>query len=357
MKPAPNAEHVAAGPHMQPGPHLVQVWLVGLGTWGLMLISSPSAALATAGFTGGFTPDTWIVVNTYTQPTPPVTLTGVDDSSFSTVCQPSGSPGTPGPNQVACINSYVEGGGETPGSLTLFGGQSGSTGGGEIDNPSTTTFTLTNPYPSNYEYRRVYLLSFNWSFTGASLGIGLETQYLRIRVLEGSVITQGQENFEFNSTPGLSYDDPQQAYAYLPMGAKLEFTIFTENTNSDEKSILALTGFEYVEIPAPLPISGACMFFASSRRLRGRLRKSSQNFANSNSAGTPGSFTHPGASCSSALPAAIHRYSARLGLPLPDGQGPLPLRATSLHASRQHPSDRPAAIGTAFNQPLQSASM
>ena len=115
------------------------------------------------------------------------------------------------------------------------------------------------------------------------------------------------------------------------MGATLNFTISTDN--SQDPATLSLTGFDYVEIPAPLPISGACMFFASSRRLRRRLRKSSQNDANSNSAGAPGNFTHPGASYSSAIPAAIHRYSARLGLSLPDGQGPVRLRATSLHAA------------------------
>lgn len=305
-----------------------------------MLLATPAPALAIAGFSGSFDPSTWLVVNTYNQPTPPdplyAPLSGITNTStpsvkYSTLCESSNS-GTQGPNQVACIEDF------TPeGTLSLLSSLGdGSIGGGDSGTTTTTTFTLTNPYPSDYEYRRVYLISFEWSFTGGSLDSPTPTQspqFLSIKTIGGSVYINGQENYEFVSTPGLSYTG-QQTLVYLPMGATLDFTISTDNAS--DLAILSLTGFDYVEVPAPLPISGATMVFAASRRLRGRLRKARKTPAILRLSADAGGHAPCGFACTTARTAAIQRYSARLGLPTPGLQRPLSPAPTA--ASPRQPS-------------------
>jgi hypothetical protein len=314
---------------------LLRGLLAGLGGWGVMLLATPAPALAIAGFSGSFDPSTWLVVNTYNQPTPPdpSTLSGISNSSVSTLCQGTTAPsGTSGPNEVACIETF------TPeGSLSLLSSYEGFIGGGTAGKTTTTTFSLTNPYPSDYEYRRVYLISFEWSFTGNSLDSPTPaeggTQFLSIKTVGGTVYINGQENYEFVSTPGLSYAG-QQTLVYLPMGATLDFTISTNNSN--EPATLFLDGFQYEEVPAPLPISGATMVFAASRQLRGRLRKARKTPAILRLSADAGGHAPCGFACTTARTAAIQRYSARLGLPTPGLQRPLSPAPTA--ASPRQPS-------------------
>lgn len=332
MKPAFRAGLKCVHRLDQPGLSLVGGLLAGLGGWAVMLLTTPAPALAVAGFSGSFDPSTWLVVNTYDQASPPSpsTLSGIASNGNSTLCNtdPFTAPsGVPGPNEVACIESFTTGG-----DLTLISSVDGPPGGGEIDTTTTTTFRLTNPYASDYEYRRVYLISFQWSFTGGSLDSptpdGNSSQFLSIRSVGGSVYINGQENYEFVTEVGLAFPPGQQALVYLPMGATLDFTISTNNSN--DIATLALTGFDYVEVPAPLPISGATMMFAASRRLRGRLRKPRQSSAILRPSVTAGGLAFGSSRCTLARAAAIHHYSARLGLPMPDRQHPRPFAVASL---------------------------
>lgn len=132
---------------------------------GLLGLVGPRSAQA-MGFTGTFSPTSWVLVNTYTAPDgPDQQLTSPDF-----MCRnPSGVPGN---NDVSCIQSYVVGNAGTPGNalLTLIGSMEGDLGGGTDGLKTVTTLTMKNDPSLATRYR----ITFHWSFAGpAGPGISL----------------------------------------------------------------------------------------------------------------------------------------------------------------------------------------
>ena len=92
----------------------------------------------------------------------------------------------------------------------------------------------------------------------------------------GTIFTNGYEGNNF--TASTNQDDhffQVPASVYLPPGASLTFSIASPNTSG--APFFTMEGFEAVEVPAPLPITGSSAVLLYSRRLRRRtLTASSQ---------------------------------------------------------------------------------
>ena len=149
--------------------------------------------------------------------------------------------------------------------VTLLGIDSGT-------GNSTSTLQFTN---TNW---RQSLISFTWRFTDptnpASAPGG---QYISILVDPGWTHPNNlpSNDYSFTSTPGGDYhsiDNTQSVY--LPAGATLSFSIFTDNTAS--AGAFSMKDFTTAEVPAPLPITGSSAVLLYSRRLRRRTLTASK---------------------------------------------------------------------------------
>lgn len=280
---------------------------------GLLFIGTPLATLLAApthaagiGLTGTFDPQTWVVVNTspaqtlsYNTPTP---------TTFNFSCEVV--------NDVACVDDYTETG------LTLLGSDPDYTGGGTNGTARTTTLTLTN------SYWRPYLITFNWTFDGPGGSLD-SSQTATILTNPGFLDTVSTQGYTFTSVAGQSYTS-EAAIAYLPPGATLSFSLYTNNASA--VPVFTLTNFDAVEIPAPLPISGGAAAFGCSRRLRRRQRHARRQLL-----AMPG--TASGAPSSpEALRAlraeqqqrqAIQRYGALLGRPVQRAAAARPIQPSA----------------------------
>ena len=92
----------------------------------------------------------------------------------------------------------------------------------------------------------------------------------------GTIFTNGYEGDHFTaSTDKDSLFSKVPVTVYLPPGASLTFSIASSNTTS--APFFTMEGFDAVEVPAPLPITGSSAVLLYSRRLRRRtLTASSQ---------------------------------------------------------------------------------
>jgi hypothetical protein len=227
--------------------HILQ--LVALPILGL---SFPAAhAEAVPGFGTTFAPETWVVVNT----NPNQTLTN-SINSFPASCVGVGI--NPGTNTSGCvaadtINSQLND------SVTLLGIE-GETG----NSSSTLQFKNTNWRP--------LLISFTWSFFDPA-DESLKPaggQYIGILVDPGWTSPNDLPNndYSFTSNPAGDYTNDNLQNVYLPAGATLSFSIYTDN--SALAGAFSLKGFTTTEVPAPLPITGSSAVLLYSRRLRRR---------------------------------------------------------------------------------------
>jgi hypothetical protein len=222
------------------------VQLLALPVLGL---ASPSAHAL--GFTGSFDPSQWVVVNTY--PGGSETLNGTNS-----LCLPDYYSG--------CVSEIVGdqalGLYSTSTSWQLANGYKPSQG-----NSTTTTLSFLNTSGSPLR------VSFNWGFAGDFTPTDLNSS-VTLSLTGGS---GGFANF-YPGVAGLSYTSPNSveiqnttsAYAYVPAGATLSFSIATNNWN-EFPLVFALDNFQAV--PAPLPISGAGSAFLVARRLRRRVQQ------------------------------------------------------------------------------------
>jgi hypothetical protein len=232
--------------------------LVALPILGLSL--SAAHAETVAGFGTTFAPETWLVVNT----NPNQTLTN-SMGSFPAVCAGTGQ--NYGTNTVGCVKSYTAGqpGQESSDNVTLLGIQ-GQTGA------SKTTLQFTN---TNW---RQSLISFTWRFTDpANPASAPGGQYISILVDPGWTHPNNlpSNDYSFTSTPGGNYHSNDNTQSvYLPAGATLSFSIFTDNTAS--AGAFSMKDFTTAEVPAPLPITGSSAVLLYSRRLRRRTLTASK---------------------------------------------------------------------------------
>jgi hypothetical protein len=218
-------------------------------------LASPSAHAL--GFTGTFDPDQWVVVNTYEgSPQPSLTGSATNCSNYP----PAPTPEDPNPS--GCVNGY------TDTSLTLFStSNANKLPNGVVPNAGTEASTeLKLKNTSNSPLR----ISFDWSFSTAdipsgdySLTLALDSGFANFN------IGQGAYGLTYNVSQQL-VSGPVAAYAYVPAGATLSFTIATTN-DTQLPFAFALDNFQAV--PAPLPISGAGSAFLVARRLRRRVQQ------------------------------------------------------------------------------------
>ena len=92
-------------------------------------------------------------------------------------------------------------------------------------------------------------------------------------ISEGVIFALSTEGYNIPGVPDTSYPT-QNATAYVPAGATLSFTVFSNNTTAAPK--FTMEGFSYVEVPAPLPITGSSAVLIYSRRLRRRTLTASK---------------------------------------------------------------------------------
>jgi len=242
------------GARLRQQPPKLRLRLVQLLALPVLGLASPSAHAL--GFTGSFDPSQWVVVNTYAGG--PETLTG-----NNSLCQNSNPDYYNG-----CVSEIV---GDQ--ALGLYStSNTGQLGNGYKPNPgdpTTTTLSLLNTSGSPLR------ISFNWGFDNL---VGEFTDGVNTSVtLSLSGGSGGFANF-YPGQAGLSYTSPTNqpvlntpsAYAYVPAGATLSFSIVTNNVNAVPFAF-ALDNFQAV--PSPLPISGAGSAFLVARRLRRRVQQ------------------------------------------------------------------------------------
>jgi hypothetical protein len=202
-----------------------------------------------AGLTTVFDPANWVLVNTNPSGTTGGIGTGTGPTNIS--CNP--------PTKVdTCVNPSLDNG------FSLFG-YPGTAANVFQTRPNTTTLTL----PSNNW--RPYIITFNWAFDPKSVStkIGMSISY-------GTIFTNGYEGNNFSaSADNHTIFTSEPATVYLPPGASLTFSIYS--TSPSAAPFFTMKGFDAVEVPAPLPISGSSAVLLYSRRLRRRtLTASSQ---------------------------------------------------------------------------------
>jgi hypothetical protein len=81
-------------------------------------------------------------------------------------------------------------------------------------------------------------------------------------------------DYSFNSNSAGDYTNDNLQNVYLPAGATLSFSIFTDNTAS--AGAFSMKDFTTTEVPAPLPIAGSSAVLLYSRRLRRRTLTASK---------------------------------------------------------------------------------
>jgi hypothetical protein len=272
-----------------------------------LAILAPAPAKAVSGFTGTFDQSTWTVVNTQ----PSQTLSGANG-----ICNTSAGYGS-NDNNVGCTSpTYL-------GNVTITGTETGSTPTIDLAVDNTTNVVLTN---TNW---RPYIISFNWQFDYTG-----DTQYVTFTTDPGTVIVDGIDHGYTWSSNSVDYPS-STASIYLPPGATLSFSVTTDN-NSGFPS-LAISSFDAVEIPAPLPLAGASSAFLWSRRLRRRRQPAGQQ----HSLSLAGQARHS-ASQPALLPPkrqAVERYAELIGRPLQSSSAPLgqlPPRACNAPVSKSN---------------------
>lgn len=254
------------------------------------------------GFSGTFDPSTWTVVNTNPANTPQTQTLTSNDYFCSEI--EAGNP-----NDVGCLSGITT----NTGSFTLIGSEVDLPGGGPADTLSQTTLKMTNTY------WRPYLITFDWSFSGPGGDPLAEDQYARILVNPGFIDTAGSQGYQYESAPG----DPinaESAIVYIPPGATLEFSVFT--LNNGVAPVFSITGFDAVEVPAPLPLAGSSGVFLFSRRLRRRQRSASSQFTVLGRS-SPGPLNLARLRRAQQQRQAIQRYGDLLGRPLTLPPAPL----------------------------------
>jgi hypothetical protein len=259
-----------------------------LPLFGIVLFA-PAPVKAVSGFTGTFEQSNWTVVNT----DPVQTLSGVDG-----ICNTyTGYTGND--NNVGCTSIAYSG------SVTIAGTEEGSTPPITLGDINSTNVVLTN----NNTNGRPYRISFNWEFDWKS-----DDQYVAFTLSSGTVVVDGVD-YGYAWTSNADDYPSSTASIYLPAGATLTFSVTTDNLGSSPTR--AISSFDAVEIPAPLPMAGGSSAFLWSRRLRRRRLKPG-------SPPLPASLPLPGQLCPPAgqlvLPPprqqALQRYAELLGRPL-----------------------------------------
>jgi len=120
----------------------------------------------------------------------------------------------------------------------------------------------TNPWKPS-------ILSFKWSFDAQSGADSIIT----MSISEGTIFTTCGEGWTVSCPVDTSYS-PQDAIVYLPPGASLTFSIFSNNQAG--APFFTMEGFNAEEVPAPLPITGSSAVLLYSRRLRRRTLTASK---------------------------------------------------------------------------------
>ena len=94
-------------------------------------------------------------------------------------------------------------------------------------------------------------------------------------ISNGTIFTNAYEGNNFTaSTDDDTLFSLVPATVYLPQGASLTFSIASPNTSG--APFFTMEGFEAVEVPAPLPITGSSAVLLYSRRLRRRTLTASK---------------------------------------------------------------------------------
>ena len=216
---------------------LAQFALIALLPLGFAGVGSAQAA----GLTTVFDPSNWLLVNTNPNGTTSGIGTGTGPTNIS--CNPPAKENT-------CVSPTDKG-------FSLFGYPGTITTPGTT-RPNTTTLTMSS---SNW---RPYVMTFEWTFDPQ-----LVQTDISMSVSYGNIFTNGNVDDTFTA----SADDQNvfsqvPAAVYLPAGASLTFSIASTDTSG--APFFTMEGFEAVEVPAPLPITGSSAVLLYSRRLRRR---------------------------------------------------------------------------------------
>jgi hypothetical protein len=281
-----------------------------------IVLFAPAPVKAVSGFTGTFEQSTWTVVNT----DPAQTLSGVNG-----ICNTySGYSGND--NNVGCTSpTYFD-------DVTIAGTEVGTTPSITLGVYNTTTVELTNNNTNGKPYR----ISFDWAFDWKS-----DDQYVAFTLSSGTVVVDG---VDYGSTWTSSATDYPSSTAsiYLPPGAKLTFSVTTDNYG--DYPTLAISSFDAVEIPAPLPLAGGTSAFLWSRRLRRRRLPAGSPPQPASLPTLPlaGQLRRPAGRLAVPSPRQqeLQRYAELLGRPLPapiaHPPGPEPRRACNAPVSKSN---------------------
>jgi hypothetical protein len=280
-----------------------------------IVVFAPAPAKAVSGFTGTFTQSTWTVVNT----DPGQTLTGVNG-----ICNTyEGYAGND--NNVGCTSpTYFD-------DVTIAGTEVGTTPTTTLGTYNSTTVELTN---SNTNWKP-YRISFDWTFDYKS-----DDQYVAFTLSSGTVVVDSVD-YGYTWTSSATDYPSSTASIYLPPGATLTFSVTTDNYG--DYPTLAISSFDAVEIPAPLPLAGGSSAFLWSRRLRRRRSPA-------------GSSLQPASLPTLPLPGQLHPPAGRLALPSPrqqELQRYAELLGRPLPAAIAHPPG--PAPGRACNAPVSKS--
>jgi hypothetical protein len=194
-----------------------------------------------AGLTTVFDPNQWTFVNTNPAETPP--------AGQYTACTPSPL------REQACLDGVNDNG------FTLVGSGLDFYNPDPSPAPNTTSLTLvrnSNPL--------ALPLTFKWSFDQQTV----TSSTITMTVSAGTFDTAGSgpvSTYTFST----DYSD-EYAFADLPPGASLTFSIFSDNSGANP--IFTMDNFQ--EVPAPLPITGSSAVLLYSRRLRRRTLTASK---------------------------------------------------------------------------------
>ncbi len=229
-------------------------------------------------------------------------------------------------NNVGCTSpTYFD-------DVLIAGTEVGSTPSITLGDYNTTNVTLTNNDPSS----KPYVISFDWAFDYKS-----DDQYVAFTLSSGTLIVDGVDQGYTWTSSATDYPNSTSSI-YLPPGATLTFSVTTDNNGAYPS--LAISSFDAVEIPAPLPLAGASSAFLWSRRLRRRRvpAGSPPQPASLPTLPLPGQFRQRAGRPAVTQPRQqeLQRYAALLGRPLPASSahppGPAPRSACNAPVSKSN---------------------